>query len=79
MSDIRPECEERFINIHDDIQEMKAGISDIRKAVIGNGNPKDSMASRVERHDTWLKLLGAGLFLACAVGGVIAAIIQAMK
>lgn len=47
MTDLRPECKGLFERTHDELIDIKVSLGQIRKAVLGNGNPKDSLASRV--------------------------------
>ena len=64
---VRPECEELF-------KHIEAKLDAISKAVLGNGNPKDSIASRITRLETFWKLGVIVLALATLCVSVYAAV-----
>jgi len=75
--DIRAECKVLFKTIHADIKDIKGDAKVIRAAVVGNGNPKSSLSSRITRIETlWLIffIFAAMVSFAATAYGIIAAI-----
>ena len=54
-----PECLQRLGHIEQTAAETREDVKAIRTAVVGNGNPRDSLASRVMANETNLKQLRA--------------------
>ena len=53
MSDhMLPQCGERFDNIHQRLSRMDGKLDRLCEAVLGNGDPGDSLASRIARIET---------------------------
>lgn len=60
------------------VMDMK--IDTMSRAILGNGNPDESILSKLARHDRWLKWIGGGvIFVLTAIGGwIIAGILGAI-
>jgi len=76
MHEPLPECQEIFKNLHDTCTRIEGQTAAIREAVLGNGNPKDSIASRITRLETFWKLGVIVLALATLCVSVYAAVIR---
>ena len=46
---ILPQCEERFDHLHQRLARMEHKLDRLCEAVVGNGDPADSLASRIVR------------------------------
>ncbi len=67
-----PECIERWKQGDKDHAAIKEDLAAIRQAVVGNGNPKNSLTSRVMALETWLKL-GVVIVAIATIAGVVVA------
>jgi len=58
---------------------MQGKLDALCRAVLGDGDVERSLVARVNRHGTYLKLLGAGVVLIPAVVGAIVGILRLLK
>ena len=79
---IRPECGHAFQDIAlklGALDTISSDVADVKKAVLGNGNPHDGLSSRVERLETAQKHTWKVIGVCVAITAAIVAILSVAR